>query len=75
MVSRSGVATKLSGGSYNDAWRVVAGGVATTLLYGSINVQADPWGAAAPVGERQKWRNVRFAAGHVRVLSYEAGLP
>ena len=43
--------TKLSGGSYNDAWRVVAGGVATTLLYGSINVQADPRGAAAQPAE------------------------
>ena len=55
--------TKLSGGSYNDAWRMVAAGVTTTLVYGSVNVQADPWGAAAqPAAEAAP--RVAGAASH-----------
>ena len=30
---------------------MVAAGVSTTLVYGSVNVQADPWGAAAQPAE------------------------
>ena len=54
--------TKLSGGSYNDAWRMVAAGVSTTLVYGSVNVQADPWGAAAQPAEAAP--RVAGAASH-----------
>ena len=38
--------TKLAGGTYSDAWRLVIGGVATTALYGSFVVHADPFAAA-----------------------------
>ena len=38
--------TTLAGGTYNDTWRLVIGGIATTPLYGSFIVHADPF---APV--------------------------
>ena len=38
--------TTLAGGTYNDAWRLVIGGGATTALYGSFIVHADPFAAA-----------------------------
>ena len=42
---------------------MVAAGVSTTLVYGSVNVQADPWGAAAqPAAEAAP--RVAGAASH-----------
>ena len=38
--------TTLAGGTYNDAWRLVIGGLATTALYGSFIVRTDPFAAA-----------------------------
>ena len=38
--------TTLAGGTYSDAWRLVIGGLATTALYGSFIVHADPFAAA-----------------------------
>jgi hypothetical protein len=47
--------TAILAGSYTDYWRLVIGGVTTTMLRGGISVDADPWGAAAqPVAERVK---------------------
>jgi hypothetical protein len=39
--------TTLAGGTYNDAWRLVIGGLATTPLYGSFIVRADPFAVTA----------------------------
>jgi hypothetical protein len=40
--------TALAGGTYNDTWRLVIGGIASTPLYGSFIVHADPFAATAP---------------------------
>ena len=39
------VSSPLPSGFYTDALRVVAGGITSTLLFGQINVMADPWAA------------------------------
>lgn len=56
------VTTRLAGGSYTDALRLVMGGIATTLLTGSFNVMADPFGAqAAAQGKRPTVVKLRAA--------------
>jgi hypothetical protein len=39
--------TKLPAGFYTDTLRIVTGGITSTLLFGQINVMADPWGMVA----------------------------
>src|SRR5262245_41637442 len=39
--------TTLPAGFYTDTLRIVIGGIVTTLLFGQINVMADPWGVVA----------------------------
>jgi hypothetical protein len=35
--------TTIPGGRYNDALRIITGGVTSTLCIGAINVTTDPW--------------------------------
>jgi len=48
----SAVSSPLASGFYTDALRVVAAGITSTLLFGQINVMADPWAAQAALGAR-----------------------
>jgi hypothetical protein len=57
----------LSGGKYNDAIRIVIGGITSTLSVGPIFVAADPWAqetASAAAAKPQQTRpRLRLASG------------
>jgi hypothetical protein len=58
---QSPTTTTITGGRYNDALRIITGGVTSTLSIGPVQVLTDPWRASEPATQVVSFRARRAA--------------